>query len=205
MINRSEERGGIYLAIGIVWLAVAGVLGGTGRLAQLRPPAPQLILIGLTLLLWAGCTRGGGLRGWVDRLPIRTLVSLHITRLVIGLYFLYLARTGGLASGFAVPAGWGDIAVGALALGLTVSGAAGDGNRAAWVRAWNWLGFVDLVFVVATAARIGVSDPASMGALFRLPLSLLPTFWVPVLLVSHLVLARRLRRANATVAAPGTA
>jgi hypothetical protein len=64
---------------------------------------------------------------------------------------------------------------------------------------------MDLVFVVATAARIGVSDPASMSALFRLPLSLLPTFWVPVLLVSHLVLARRLRDASDAVAATGTA
>jgi hypothetical protein len=52
--------------------------------------------------------------------------------------------------------------------------------------------------VVVTAARLGLADPASMAALLRLPLSLLPTFLVPLIIASHVILGLRLwRRAAA--------
>ena len=61
-------------------------------------------------------------------------------------------------------------------------------------------GLLDLLFVVVTAARLGMADPASMAALLRLPLSLLPTFLVPLLLASHVllfaILGRRLAPAG---------
>jgi hypothetical protein len=54
------------------------------------------------------------------------------------------------------------------------------------------LGLADILFVVATAARLALADPASMAALLRLPLSLLPTFLVPLIIASHVVLGVRL-------------
>jgi len=48
--------------------------------------------------------------------------------------------------------------------------------------------------VVVTAARLGVADPESMAALLQLPLSLLPTFLVPLIIASHVVLGVRLAR-----------
>jgi hypothetical protein len=53
-------------------------------------------------------------------------------------------------------------------------------------------GLIDILFVVVTAARLVLADPASMSPLLRLPLSLLPTFLVPLLIASHVVFGIRL-------------
>lgn len=58
------------------------------------------------------------------------------------------------------------------------------------------LGLLDILFVVATAGRLGLAAPASMAAVLRLPLSLLPTFLVPLIITSHVLLAIRLARAG---------
>ena len=70
---------------------------------------------------------------------------------------------------------------------------------------WNVLGLLDILFVVATAARLAFAAPASMEALLRLPLSLLPTFLVPLIITSHVLLAIRLARAGAARSAPEAA
>src|SRR5437868_4690458 len=57
---------------------------------------------------------------------------------------------------------------------------------------WKNLGFTDILFVVSTAARLGLADPQSMKALTRLPLALLPTFLVPIIIATHLLLFFRL-------------
>ena len=61
-----------------------------------------------------------------------------------------------------------------------------------WI--WNTLGFIDILFVVTTATRLALRDPDSMVALLQLPLSLLPTFLVPLIMFTHIVIAIRLFR-----------
>jgi hypothetical protein len=190
-VPSSDRRSGPYLLIGLVWFLAALGLGASGRLSALRPPAPQLVLLGLTLGLIAAGALAPGFRHWLAGLNLRQLVALHLTRFV-GIYFLVLHRRGELPSAFAVPGGWGDIAIAlaALVLVLFVPDLAA---RRLWLLAWNGLGLADLIFVVATATRLALADPASMAALLRLPLSLLPTFLVPLLLASHVFLFARLR------------
>ena len=175
----------------MVWLITAIVLGATGQVARLRPPVPQLVLGGLTALLILAGTLLPGFRVWIAGLNLRQIVALHLTRFV-GIYFLVLYGRGELPFAFAVPGGWGDIAVatGALGLVLLVPDLAA---RRAWLSAWNWLGLADLLLVVATASWIAMTDFPSMAPLLRLALSLLPTFLVPLLLATHLLLLRRLR------------
>ncbi|MEO8140652.1 MAG: hypothetical protein ABI742_13445, partial [Gemmatimonadota bacterium] len=107
------------------------------------------------------------------------------------IYFLVLYGRGELPFAFAVPGGWGDIAIatGALILVLLVPDLAA---RRGLVLLWNLLGLADILFVVVTAARLALADPNSMAALQRLPLSLLPTFLVPIIIASHLLLFTRL-------------
>ncbi|MGH7498746.1 MAG: hypothetical protein ACREL3_07840 [Gemmatimonadales bacterium] len=182
-----------YLLAGLIWLAAATALGASHRISQLRPPAPQLVVLGLTLALLVAGSALMGFRAWLDSLRLRALVALHVTRLVAGYYFLHLYRAGGLPRDFAVPGGVGDIAVGSLAL-IMVLFVRNLEEKRRLVLVWNLLGLADIIFVVATAARLGMSDPASMSALLRLPLSLLPTFLVPLIIASHILIFARLTR-----------
>jgi hypothetical protein len=61
---------------------------------------------------------------------------------------------------------------------------------------WNALGLMDIIFVVFSALRFGLNDWQSMHALRVLPLSLLPTFLVPLVIASHVVIFVRLTRAG---------
>jgi hypothetical protein len=132
------------------------------------------------------------LRAWTRTVDLRVLVALHVTRFV-GAYFLILYRRGELPYAFAVPGGWGDIAVASLALVLLAGGPPNSTMRLRAYILWNAIGFVDILFVVTTAARLGITDPVSMAALLRLPLSLLPTYLVPLIIASHLLIASRLQ------------
>ena len=173
----------------IVWFFAAYALGDSGRLAVLEPPAPQIIIASLTALLLLNSVALPGFRRWLADLDLRWLIAVHVSRF-IGIYFLVLYGRGQLPYDFAVKGGWGDIAVatGAVAL-LVVPGLVARGSV---VLAWNVLGLLDILFVVATAARLGAADPSSMRALLRLPLSLLATFLVPLILATHVWLFWRL-------------
>jgi hypothetical protein len=184
------------LLAGLGWPVVATVLGAAGVVRRLPPPAIPLVLVALTALVLAAAWRVPGFRAWLAAIDERWLVGLHLTRFV-GAYFLYLYAQGRLPYAFAVPGGWGDIAVAILAAVLLVAGPPRDaGRRAAYV-AWNVFGLADILFVVATARRLVTADPGSMAPLQELPLSLLPTFLVPLIIASHVVLALRLARRRA--------
>ena len=191
-MTRTPSHPRLYVAIGLIWFAVAAALAAGGQLAGLRPPVPQLVLLGLTAALIGAGSMIPGFRVWLAGLNLRQIVALHVLRFV-GIYFLVLYGRGELPFAFAVPGGWGDIAIatGAVVLVLLVPDLAG---HRAWLLAWNALGLADIIYVVATASRLAMAEPNSMQALLRLPLSLLPTFLVPVIIASHVLLFVRLRR-----------
>ena len=157
---------------------------------RLQPPAPQLVLIALTLTLLGLLFFVRSVRAWATAVDVRLLVAFHLTRFV-GIYFLILYQRGELPYAFAVPGGWGDITVASCALLLLVAGPPTGRRRWAYL-VWNMVGLLDILFVVATAALLAKEDSQSMAALLRLPLSLLPTFLVPIIIASHIWLFKRL-------------
>jgi hypothetical protein len=176
------------VVIGLIWLLLAT---GAGMVSTLPASAPPFAVFGLTAAVLAAGWLLGGFRAWLVAIDERWLVGLHLTRFV-GADFLYLYARGELPYAFAVPGGLGDIAVASLAALLLLWGAPRDARRRAAYLAWNALGLVDILFVVVTAARLGLANPASMAPLLRLPLSLLPTFLVPLIIASHVILGLRL-------------
>jgi len=174
----------------VAWLALALEAGLSGRVAQLRPPAPQLLAAGLTLALVALGRGVPGLRAWLRDLDPRTGIALHVTRFV-GAIFLLDYQRGLLPIEFAAPAGLGDIAVASMAVGLLLAPASPRWTSFAFF--WNLFGLADILFVVLTAARLSMRNPMSMEAMLHPPLSLLPTFLVPWIIASHLWLFGRLR------------
>jgi hypothetical protein len=67
--------------------------------------------------------------------------------------------------------------------------------------AWNVVGLIDILLVVATAAGLNLRNPGSMSALTELPLSLLPTFLVPLIIFLHVVIFSRVRQTSTAPAA----
>ena len=113
----------------------------------------------------------------------------HATR-HLGLVFLVPGVVSqSLPSSFAIPAAYGDLAAGVLALLVLIA----LRSRWAWTMALVWLfnvvGTVDLLNALRQAHAV-----PHLGAAWYIP-----TFWVPLLLVTHAMsFARLLRHAPAT-------
>jgi hypothetical protein len=147
------------------------------------------IVLGLTGLLLFAYFKIAAVRAWVNGLDIRALVLLHVTRFV-GIYFLVLHQRGELPRAFAVPAGIGDIVIATFALPVALAPLE-YATRLRAIVIWNVVGLVDILMVVGTAARINLSTPGELRAFTHLPLTLLPTFLVPLIIATHVVLFAR--------------
>jgi len=175
----------------VIWLTIALIAGAAGITSSMEPPAPQVILFGLLILFLLLFWKSARFKKWILEVDMKLLFGVHLTRFV-GFYFLYLYSVNRLPYDFAVLGGWGDIivAAGALFIILFVS----INNGAGWLicLVWNTIGLLDILFVVFTAARLAIADPSSMNELLKLPLSLLPTFLVPIIVFTHVVIFIRL-------------
>jgi hypothetical protein len=181
-----------------LWFGLAVAAGHFLWLQRIPPFGVQGIILGLSVILLAAYFRVEAVRTWVDRIDLRTLVLLHVTRFV-GIYFLVLHERGELPRAFAVPAGFGDIVVATMALPVALAPLEPPVRLRA-LRIWNVVGFVDIVLVIVTAARINLNAPGQLRALTHLPLSLLPTFLVPLIIAIHVIIFARIARTERTAA-----
>jgi hypothetical protein len=53
---------------------------------------------------------------------------------------------------------------------------------------WNTAGLIDILGVLGNGMRVFVANPAIGVAFTTLPLALLPTFVVPIVIASHVLL-----------------
>jgi hypothetical protein len=165
----------------LAWFVAALVFGPA--LLGLPFPGGQLAIIALVVVASIG------LGNWFSRLSWRALIGMHAIR-VVGLAFVILGTRGLLAPAFASRAGWGDIVAALGAIGLALASA-----RPKWlVHLWNAFGALDLIVAVGTATLAFVSgSQPGVDLLRHLPLNLVPTFFVPLLMASHVAIFRRLR------------
>jgi hypothetical protein len=171
-----------------VWFATVLLAAAAGWLANspVPPPAIAFLLTGAALL-WLWTSRSA--REHVRSLGPGPLVAFHLTRLVAGAYFLVLYRQGLLPREFAVVAGWGDIivAIGAMVV-LWICLPIHTNAQRQGLLLWNTLGLIDILLVLGNGVRLFTRDPGLGAAFTRLPLALLPTFVVPIVITSHLLL-----------------
>lgn len=180
---------GAWFIASLTVSALHGFLTAPGR-----PPLPLglavLIPIGL-FVLWFGASKS--FRQFVLDLNPRTLTFVHSWRLV-GFAFLVLYSYGILPGLFALSAGWGDIAIGATAPFVAMT-LANPGHRRTFIF-WQALGVLDLVNAVAMGVAAQLIQPHGVPstAMTVLPMSLIPTFAVPLLLILHFIcIAQALR------------
>jgi hypothetical protein len=177
-----------------LWFGTAVAAGHFLWLQRLPPFGIQAIIFGLIALVLLAYFRVAAVRAWTDALDLRALVLLHVTRFV-GIYFLVLHQRGELPRAFAVPAGFGDIIVAAMALPVAFAPLEPAVRRRA-IRIWNVVGLADMLMVIVTATRINLANPLQLRPLTHLPLSLLPTFLVPLIIATHVIIFVRIARAE---------
>jgi hypothetical protein len=165
----------------------------------LTPLIPLFNIVPLAIIagaIWLSPT----LRRVIAATPLPALIGIQFYR-VIGAVFLVLLGLGQLPAHFALPAGWGDVAVGLAAPLVALAIARHASGARALAIGWNLFGLLDLVvaFGMGTgrlspylAPELGTRVPAA-AAMGIFPLILVPTFAVPLSVALHLVALGRLR------------
>jgi hypothetical protein len=135
-------------------------------------------------LIWFATS--SGFRQFALSLDPRTLTFVQSWR-IAGFTFLALYAAGLLPGLLALPAGWGDIAIGATAPIAAIK-FANFSRRRAFVF-WQILGILDLVTAITlgTTARLIVPHEVATSAMTVLPMSLIPAFAVPLFLMIHVI------------------
>jgi len=132
----------------------------------------------------------------------QALTAVQVWR-IIGFTFLVLEARGVLPALFAFPAGYGDMFIGATAT-LVAWKLARPIHRTSFIL-WQVLGITDLVTAVGlgTTARLISPHSTPMGAMTVLPLSLIPTFLVPLFFIFHVICIAQAKTWNVSSALSG--
>jgi hypothetical protein len=179
--------------IALGWFAAIALLGAFGafavnRVGSLAIGAAVTAPIVVAVL---AVRRSPALRQAVWAMPLSVMIGLHAGRM-LGVFFLSLLADDRLSPTFALTAGWGDIAIGALALPLAW---AVRHRLSGWRRlalAWNAVGSIDLLAAVTLGLGSAPNSPlrfiaetpgsAAMGSL---PWVMIPALLVPLYLLTH--------------------
>jgi hypothetical protein len=141
--------------------------------------------------LWFAASEG--FRNFALSLNPRILTSVQVWR-IVGFTFLLLQARNVLPAIFAWPAGYGDMFIGVTA-GFAAWKLAEPAHRGTFIF-WQALGILDLVTAVSLGTTARLLDPqgASMAAMTVLPLSLIPTFFVPLFMMLHVICIAQARK-----------
>jgi hypothetical protein len=183
----------IFLAIGFGYSTAIAAVGGfsVGRYAIL------LLALSLVIPLAVGpaiTLASSSVRQLISQPEVQpSVIAVHALRLIQGSVFVLMLPLGVLPAIFALPAGLGDVLVGLGALAARRWISSGRRGRVVW---WNVLGLLDL----ATATVLGViTVPGALHALqtspssallLASPLTIVPTFCVPIYVLLHLISLR---------------
>jgi hypothetical protein len=192
--HRSAREAAIAAIAGAVlavWATLTALLASRG--VFLQPDSTTVLPVGVALVVViAGLTLSLVSSASLRRLLTnqRNLIRLNVWRLV-GLIFLLLMAQGQMPALWALPAGIGDVLVGATAFWVAGQLAAPGGVKRALI--YNWFGLADLVVAVGLGiitspgpTRVFHTTPTSELAT-DFPLVLVPAFLVPLAFTLHVI------------------
>jgi hypothetical protein len=200
--KRFRLGAGVFL---LAWLSLAFLAAPSNPVVDEAGrgvvPTTFLFFGGVSLAVAVGLLAfSANWRRIVGAVPADRLISTQVYRLIGGALFLPLLAIGALPRHFALPAGWGDLAVGAMApfVALAVKrgirrGSTGLSGARGLALGWNLFGFLDLVVAVGMGTgwlvrliqpELGTVSPAA--AMTSFPLVLIPTYAVPLGFILHI-------------------
>ena len=193
-LPRAQGSNLILAIVMIAWFALIVWLGATNRFVGAPGAPPFAIAIGFTApiavffgLVWSS----RAFREFVLAADLRLMVGIQAWRFA-GLGFLALYTHNVLPGAFALPAGLGDIAIGATAPWILLALMRNSSFAASPAfTLWNVLGIADLLLAVgdgalSAALSTGAAGEISTGPMAQLPLVLIPVFLVPIFLMLHI-------------------
>lgn len=196
--NTSPRRTRIVLTVYLIllWfgLTLLGSLLGVFVPAQGNFPLMLVLAVGGPILLFGiGYLSSSAFRALVYSLigDPWGITAFQAYR-VLGVVFLIQVGRQALPAAFGLPAGLGDLFVGITAPLAALAWSSGsNGGRRALIL-WNILGMLDLVAALSLGF-LSATLPPTTASLRIFPLSLIPTFAVPLSFILHLVGLARIR------------
>ncbi len=192
------------ILLGVVgfWF-LAAFIGGMNNIFY-QPGTPP-VTAGLFLLIpIAGFTLAyvfsTRVRHVIDHVPLWLITIAHVWRFV-GLGFVIGAMMHFLPPQFGFPEGLGDFAAALFCLPLAFAirrGSRSPGLRRAFI-VWNVFGLIDLVSAISLGILYSPSSfgvlrtDISTGLMIRFPVSLIPTFFLPLFILFHMLALMRSR------------
>ena len=199
----------IALTTLLVWAGLAYLIGRSGILAPAAPQVfqPVVLTVIVPLLIFAAAYLGvPGFRRFVLAQDIRWLTTLQLWR-VLGFTFLSLYAFDILPALFAWPAGFGDVAIG-LGAAVIVARLARNASfaRTRTFAAFHVLGLLDFVGALVTSTLASGAFPALVTTptaepMALWPLSIFPSFIVPLFIMLHAAVFLQLAANRKAVAA----
>ena len=201
MNTNNKIAGKITVALG-VWAALVIFLGVQGVFNGSPGSPPLAILLGVIVpisLFLIAFQISRAFRDFVLTFDLRLAVGIQAWRFA-GLGFLALYANGVLPALFAWPAGVGDMAVGMAAPWMLLALIQQPGFAASRrFVVWNLFGILDLVVAVSLGGlnaflAHGLPGEITTSPMSRLPLVLIPAYFVPIFVMLHLAALFQARR-----------
>ncbi|QBD80723.1 hypothetical protein EPA93_34040 [Ktedonosporobacter rubrisoli] len=189
-----------YVLLAWFFLALGASLAGWFVGTPTQPPlAFGLAAIVPILLFFLVYLTSNPFRRFVHSLNLIKLTAWQFYR-VIGVTMLVLYSKGMLPASFAQSAGWGDIIVGITAPLAALALASGTRWGRGVFLTWNVLGLLDLLSALGLGMLLSgtrlspLTSTINTSIMSMFPMSLIPTFLVPLSIILHLIGFYQLRR-----------
>jgi hypothetical protein len=192
----------LAIAATLIWGAAIAALASQGSFQQQAGGPPLRILMSIVLPVFGFLVAARlfpAVRAWIGTLDLALLAGLQTFR-VLGIVFVFVYFLGHLPTVFAFAAGLGDVAVGLLAIPVTLAIARRTPGWEAKTRLLVIFGLLDFMIAFGTASLSGIGGPLILpgdptaAAMQSPPMVMIPAWGVPLFIILLLMTWIRLRQ-----------